>query len=80
MEHSELIAELIVRYARIVGRESVIAGADCGFAASGARFNDVHPSAVWLKFAALAGGRASPRVSSAGTAEAGSTPGRSSYS
>jgi 5-methyltetrahydropteroyltriglutamate--homocysteine methyltransferase len=56
VEHPELIAERIVRFARIVGRESVIAGADCGFAASGIRFNDVHPTAAWLKFAALAEG------------------------
>jgi 5-methyltetrahydropteroyltriglutamate--homocysteine methyltransferase len=56
VEHPELIAERIVRFARIVGRENVIAGADCGFAASGTRFNDVHPTAVWLKFAALAEG------------------------
>jgi 5-methyltetrahydropteroyltriglutamate--homocysteine methyltransferase len=56
VEHPELIAERIVRYARIVGRENVIAGADCGFAASGIRFNDVHPSVVWLKFAALTEG------------------------
>jgi 5-methyltetrahydropteroyltriglutamate--homocysteine methyltransferase len=56
VEHPDLIAERIVRFARIVGRENVIAGADCGFAASGVRFNDVHPSVVWLKFAALAEG------------------------
>ena len=56
VEHPELIAERIVRYAKIVGRENVIAGADCGFAASGIRFNDVHPSVVWLKFAAMAEG------------------------
>lgn len=56
VEHPELIAERIVRFARIVGRENVIAGADCGFAASGIRFNDVHLTAVWLKFRALAEG------------------------
>jgi 5-methyltetrahydropteroyltriglutamate--homocysteine methyltransferase len=56
VEHPELIAERIVRFARIVGRENVIGGADCGFAASGIRFNDVHPSVAWLKFAALAEG------------------------
>ncbi|HEV8141744.1 MAG TPA: cobalamin-independent methionine synthase II family protein [Methylomirabilota bacterium] len=56
VEHPELIAERIVRFAKIVGRENVIAGADCGFAASGIRFNDVHPSVAWLKFAALAEG------------------------
>src|SRR5437899_539455 len=56
VEHPELIAERIVRFARIVGRENVIAGADCGFAASGVRFNDIHPSVAWLKFAAMAEG------------------------
>jgi 5-methyltetrahydropteroyltriglutamate--homocysteine methyltransferase len=56
VEHPELIAERIVRFARIVGRDNVIAGADCGFAASGIRFNDTHPSVAWLKFAAMAEG------------------------
>jgi 5-methyltetrahydropteroyltriglutamate--homocysteine methyltransferase len=56
VEHPDLIAERIVRFARIVGRDNVIAGADCGFAASGIRFNDTHPSVAWLKFAALAEG------------------------
>jgi 5-methyltetrahydropteroyltriglutamate--homocysteine methyltransferase len=56
VEHPELIAERIGRFARIVGRENVIAGADCGFAASAVRFNDTHPSVAWLKFAALAEG------------------------
>ena len=56
VEHPELVAERIVRFARIVGRENVIAGADCGFAASAVRFNDTHPSVAWLKFAALAEG------------------------
>jgi 5-methyltetrahydropteroyltriglutamate--homocysteine methyltransferase len=56
VEHPELIAERIVRFARIVGRENVIAGADCGFAASGVRFNDTHPSVAWLKFAAMVEG------------------------
>jgi len=56
VEHPELIAERIQRYATLVGRENVIAGADCGFAASAVRFNDTHPSVAWLKFAALAEG------------------------
>ena len=56
VEHPELVAERIVRFAGIVGRDNVIAGADCGFAASGIRFNDTHPSVAWLKFAALAEG------------------------
>jgi 5-methyltetrahydropteroyltriglutamate--homocysteine methyltransferase len=56
VEHPELIAERIVRFAKLVGRENVIAGADCGFAASAVRFNDTHHSVAWLKFAALAEG------------------------
>ena len=56
VEHPELVAERIVRFAKLVGRENVIAGADCGFAASALRFNDTHPSIAWLKFAALAEG------------------------
>jgi 5-methyltetrahydropteroyltriglutamate--homocysteine methyltransferase len=56
VEHPELVAERIVRFANIVGRENVIAGADCGFAASALRFNDTHPSVAWLKFAALVEG------------------------
>jgi 5-methyltetrahydropteroyltriglutamate--homocysteine methyltransferase len=56
VEHPELIADRIVRFAKLVGRENVIAGADCGFAASAVRFNDTHPSVAWLKFAALAEG------------------------
>jgi 5-methyltetrahydropteroyltriglutamate--homocysteine methyltransferase len=56
VEHPELVAERILRFAKIVGCENVIAGADCGFAASALRFNDTHPSVAWLKFAALAEG------------------------
>jgi 5-methyltetrahydropteroyltriglutamate--homocysteine methyltransferase len=56
VEHPELIAERIVRIAKLVGRENVLAGADCGFAASATRFNDTHPSIAYLKFAALAEG------------------------
>ena len=56
VEHPELVAERILRFANLVGRENVIAGADCGFAASALRFNDTHPSVAWLKFAALAEG------------------------
>ena len=56
VEHPELVAERIVRFAKLVGRENVIVGADCGFAASALRFNDTHPSVAWLKFAALAEG------------------------
>jgi 5-methyltetrahydropteroyltriglutamate--homocysteine methyltransferase len=56
IEHPELIAERIVRFAKLVGRENVIAGADCGFAAQAVRFNDTHPSVAYLKFAAMTEG------------------------
>jgi 5-methyltetrahydropteroyltriglutamate--homocysteine methyltransferase len=56
VEHPELIAERIERYARIAGRENVIAGNDCGFAARAIRDYDIHPTVVWAKFKALAEG------------------------
>jgi 5-methyltetrahydropteroyltriglutamate--homocysteine methyltransferase len=55
VEHPELVAQRIARFAEVVGRERVIAGADCGFA-SFAGSNEVHPSIVWAKFAALVEG------------------------
>jgi 5-methyltetrahydropteroyltriglutamate--homocysteine methyltransferase len=55
VEHPELVAQRIARFADIVGRERVIAGADCGFA-SFAGSNEVHRSIVWAKFAALVEG------------------------
>src|SRR5436305_2844605 len=51
--HPELIAERIRRFAHAVGRENVIAGADCGFA-SFASTCEVHPSVLWVKLQALA--------------------------
>jgi 5-methyltetrahydropteroyltriglutamate--homocysteine methyltransferase len=51
-----LIAERIVRYARIVGRENVIAGADCGFAAAARTVQDIHPTVAWAKLEALVEG------------------------
>jgi 5-methyltetrahydropteroyltriglutamate--homocysteine methyltransferase len=55
VEHPELVAQRIGRYADIVGRERVIAGADCGFA-SFAGSNEVHPSIIWAKFKSLVEG------------------------
>src|SRR5918999_2573991 len=55
VEHPELIAERIVRFARLVGRENVIAGTDCGFA-QGPFHRRVHPSIMWAKLEALAAG------------------------
>ena len=51
IEHPELVAERLVTYARLVGRENVIAGTDCGL---GTRVG--HPSITWAKFQAMAEG------------------------
>jgi 5-methyltetrahydropteroyltriglutamate--homocysteine methyltransferase len=56
VEHPRLIAQRICHYADIVGRERVIAGADCGFATFAFVNNAVAPSVVWAKLAALAEG------------------------
>jgi 5-methyltetrahydropteroyltriglutamate--homocysteine methyltransferase len=56
VEHPRLIAQRICNVADIVGRERVIAGADCGFATFAAQQNPVVPSIVWAKLAALAEG------------------------
>jgi 5-methyltetrahydropteroyltriglutamate--homocysteine methyltransferase len=58
VEHHDLIAEYIVRYAKLVGRENVIAGADCGFSSRASYSPEVHPTVVWPKFKALAEGAA----------------------
>jgi 5-methyltetrahydropteroyltriglutamate--homocysteine methyltransferase len=55
VEHPELIAERIVRFAKLLGRENVIAGTDCGFA-QGPFHRRVHPSIMWAKLEALAEG------------------------
>jgi 5-methyltetrahydropteroyltriglutamate--homocysteine methyltransferase len=55
VEHPELVAERIVRLARLIGRENVIAGTDCGFA-QGPFYRRVHPSIMWAKLEALAAG------------------------
>ena len=51
VEHPELVAERLVKYARLVGRENVIAGTDCGL---GPRVG--HPKIAWAKFEALVEG------------------------
>ena len=56
VEHPELIAERIIRFARLVGRENVIAGADCGFSSRATFKPEVHPTVVWAKFQSLAEG------------------------
>jgi 5-methyltetrahydropteroyltriglutamate--homocysteine methyltransferase len=55
VEHPELVAERIVRLARLLGRENVIAGTDCGFA-QGPFHRRVHPTVMWAKLEALVEG------------------------
>jgi 5-methyltetrahydropteroyltriglutamate--homocysteine methyltransferase len=55
VEHPELVAERIVRFAGVVGRERVIAGADCGFATF-AGSTEIHPTVAWAKLGALVEG------------------------
>jgi 5-methyltetrahydropteroyltriglutamate--homocysteine methyltransferase len=56
VEHPELIAERILRFARLVGRENVIAGTDCGFSSQATYNPEIHPTVVWAKFRAMAEG------------------------
>lgn len=53
VEHPELIAERIIRFAKLVGRENVMAGADCGFSSQALYKTEVHPTVVWEKFKAM---------------------------
>jgi 5-methyltetrahydropteroyltriglutamate--homocysteine methyltransferase len=51
IEHPQLVADRLIRYAKAVGRENVIAGTDCGI---GSRVG--HPKICWAKFEAMAEG------------------------
>jgi 5-methyltetrahydropteroyltriglutamate--homocysteine methyltransferase len=55
VEHPELVSQRLVRFANLVGRENVIAGADCGFASSGSP-DDIPEDVVWAKMRALVEG------------------------
>ena len=55
VEHPELVAERLVRLAKLVGRDNVIGGTDCGFAQT-PYVKRVHPSIMWAKLEALAAG------------------------
>jgi len=55
VEHPELVAQRLVQYAKLVGRENVIAGTDCGFS-QGWNMIRVHPEVQWAKLHALAEG------------------------
>ena len=55
VEHRQVVADRIVRYANVVGRDNVMAGADCGFATFAGN-QGIHPTIVWAKMSALAEG------------------------
>jgi 5-methyltetrahydropteroyltriglutamate--homocysteine methyltransferase len=55
VEHPELVAQRIVRLAKIVGRENIMGGTDCGFAQSPFA-QRVHPTIMWAKLTSLAQG------------------------
>ena len=55
VEHPELVSQRIQRFASAVGRENVIAGADCGFGTFAGSM-EIHPTVAWAKLAALAEG------------------------
>ena len=57
VEHPRLVADRIIRFAGLVGRENVIAGTDCGFAQVEG-YQRVHPSIMWAKLETLAEGAA----------------------
>jgi 5-methyltetrahydropteroyltriglutamate--homocysteine methyltransferase len=56
VEHEDLICEMLVNYARLVGKENVIAGNDCGFSSQAVYVPEVHPTVAWAKFRALSEG------------------------
>jgi 5-methyltetrahydropteroyltriglutamate--homocysteine methyltransferase len=64
VEHPDTIADRIVRFAELVGRENVVASADCGFSSQASYTPEIHPTIVWAKFEALAEGarRATARL------------------
>ncbi len=64
VEHPDTIADRIVRFAEVVGRENVVASADCGFSSQATYIPEIHPRIVWAKFEALAEGarRATARL------------------
>lgn len=55
VEHPETIAERLMTFAQVLGRERVMAGADCGFA-QGSLYQRQHPTVMWAKFEALVEG------------------------
>ncbi|HEY7648847.1 MAG TPA: cobalamin-independent methionine synthase II family protein [Methylomirabilota bacterium] len=56
IEHPELVAQRLIRYAEVVGRERVIAGTDCGFGTFARSASGVEPEIAWAKLRAMAEG------------------------
>ena len=56
VEHPDLVAQRLARYASVVGKENVIAGSDCGFSSQATLEPEIHPTVVWAKFEAMAEG------------------------
>jgi 5-methyltetrahydropteroyltriglutamate--homocysteine methyltransferase len=56
VEHPELVAHRIANCAKLVGREAVIGGSDCGFSSQATYTPEIHPTVVWAKFQAMAEG------------------------
>ena len=56
VEHPELIAQRLERFAGLVGRENVVAGSDCGFGTQALEVPEIHPDIVWAKFRAMSEG------------------------
>jgi 5-methyltetrahydropteroyltriglutamate--homocysteine methyltransferase len=56
VEHPDTIADRIIRFAERVGKENVIASADCGFSSQATYRPEIHPKIVWAKFESLAEG------------------------
>jgi 5-methyltetrahydropteroyltriglutamate--homocysteine methyltransferase len=55
VEHPELVADRILNFASVVGRENIIAGTDCGFATFAGQ-HEIHPSITWAKLNSLVEG------------------------
>lgn len=56
VEHPELVAQRLIRFASAVGKENVIGGSDCGFSSFANTEPEIHPTIVWTKFQSLAEG------------------------
>jgi len=75
VEHPELVAERIVRCAKLVGRENVIAAPDCGFGTFGGWEPRVHPELMWAKFQAMVEGARIATAQLWGKATVAASPG-----